>query len=87
MNKKPLFNTDEWTIPLMDDTWEVIDKYGKEWLGLDYNEPQFQITTADQMISAYASLGLPHHYSHWSLGKSFITSKKEYQKREFWSCL
>lgn len=80
VSKKPLFDTAEWTVPLMDKTWEVIDKYGKEWLGLEYNEPQFQITTADQMISAYASVGLPHHYSHWSLGKSFISTKKDYSK-------
>ena len=80
MSKEPLFDTAEWTVPLMEKTWEVIDAYGKEWLGLEYNDPQFQITTADQMISAYASVGLPNHYSHWSLGKSFISTKNQYQR-------
>jgi spore cortex formation protein SpoVR/YcgB (stage V sporulation) len=80
MSNKPLFDNAEWTIPLMEETWDVIDDYGRNWLQLDYNEPQFQITTADQMMSAYASVGLPSHYSHWSLGKSFINTKKDYLK-------
>lgn len=77
---KPLFTTSDWDFKTIDQTWKVIEKYGKEWLGLDFYEPRFEIISADAMISNYCTHGLPELYSHWSFGKQFITTKKEYEK-------
>lgn len=75
---KPLFTESEWTIESIDKTWKVIEDYGKNWLGLEFYEPRFDIISADEMISNYTTHGLPECYSHWSFGKNFITTKKDY---------
>ena len=77
---KPLFNTAEWTVPLIDKTWREIDKLGKEWLGLDYYEPQIEIISAEAMLDAYSSHGLPINYSHWAFGKDFVKNERAYKR-------
>ena len=80
MSDKLLFTGAEWTPKLLDKTWEVIDDLGKNWLGLEYNPPQFEIVTAQQMISNICSHGMPQYYNHWSFGKKFIKEQRKYQK-------
>ncbi len=47
--------------------------------GRDLNEDQIEIVTAEQMIDAYASIGLPVNYTHWSFGKDFVQNMSRYQ--------
>ncbi|MFZ2171368.1 MAG: SpoVR family protein, partial [Methylococcaceae bacterium] len=79
MNNKPLSETSEWT-------FELIEKYHKEIariagnFGLDTYPVQLEIITAEQMMDAYASIGMPIGYSHWSFGKEFVTNQTRYKK-------
>ena len=79
MNNKPLSETSEWT-------FELIEKYHKEIarvasnFGLDTYPVQLEIITAEQMIDAYASVGMPIGYSHWSFGKEFVSNEARYKK-------
>jgi stage V sporulation protein R len=79
MNNKPLSDTSEWT-------FELIEKYHKEIariagdFGLDTYPVQLEIITAEQMMDAYASIGMPIVYSHWSFGKEFVTNQARYKK-------
>jgi stage V sporulation protein R len=39
-----------------------------------------EIITAEQMMDAYASVGMPVNYRHWSYGKEFIATEKNYRR-------
>jgi stage V sporulation protein R len=79
MNRKPLSETSEWT-------FELIEKYHAEIariannFGLDTYPVQLEIITAEQMMDAYASVGMPIGYSHWSFGKEFVKNEKRYKR-------
>lgn len=79
MTSKPLSETSEWT-------FELIEKYHKEIariagnFGLDTYPVQLEIITAEQMMDAYASVGMPIVYSHWSFGKEFVMNEARYKK-------
>ena len=46
--------------------------------GLDTYPNQLEVITAEQMMDAYASVGMPVNYRHWSYGKEFISTEKNY---------
>ena len=79
MTNKPLSETSEWT-------FELIETYHKEiariaaTFGLETYPVQLEIITAEQMMDAYASIGMPIVYSHWSFGKEFVTNEARYRK-------
>jgi stage V sporulation protein R len=41
---------------------------------------QLEVITAEQMMDAYASVGMPMIYRHWSYGKQFIATEKNYKR-------
>lgn len=63
------------TIEIMD---TEISRIGKNF-GLDTYPNQYEIITAEQMLNAYSSVGMPVGYNHWSFGKSFIGQEKQYK--------
>jgi stage V sporulation protein R len=76
----PIFNAgDDWTPALLERAWEEIAIVAKEDLRQTYYEPQIEIISAAQMLEAYASVGMPKMYSHWSFGKELINSEQEYE--------
>lgn len=78
---KPLFTGMEWDNNLILEMWEVIDKIGREQFGLSYYpNPNIELVSYDQMIYYCNNHGLPQHYDHWSFGKSYIQTKKQYQR-------
>ncbi len=48
--------------------------------GLDGYPHQIEIITAEQMMDAYASIGMPVLYHHWSFGKHFLATEKNYRR-------
>ena len=69
--------TSEWSFEMIDRYHEVI-KATAERFGLDVYPPQLEIITAEQMMDAYASVGMPVNYRHWSYGKEFVSNEKSY---------
>ena len=49
-------------------------------LGLDIYPRQIEVITAEQMLDAYASTGMPLFYNHWSFGKHFARNEALYRK-------
>lgn len=47
---------------------------------MDTYKTQIEIITAEQMMDAYASTGMPVYYPHWSYGKQFLTIEKNYKR-------
>lgn len=78
---KPLITSrTDWTPELLQEIWCHIDDIGRNDLQLDYYEPQIEIISSEQMIDAYASIGLPINYHHWSFGKQFLKNYNSYNK-------
>jgi len=44
-------------------------------LGLNVYPNQIEVITAEQMLDAYCSVGMPLFYKHWSFGKHFAYSR------------
>jgi len=70
MANKPLFTGSEWNFDLINDAMSAFDDIAPE-LKLDTYPNQLEIITSEQMLDAYASVGLPVMYKHWSFGKKF----------------
>lgn len=79
MNRKPLSETSEWTFELIEKYHAQIARIANNF-GLDTYPVQLEIITAEQMMDAYASVGMPIGYSHWSFGKEFAKNEKRYKR-------
>ena len=69
----------DWSFELIDQYHQVIRETAKRF-GLDTYPNQLEIITAEQMMDAYASVGMPVNYRHWSYGKEFISTEKNYRR-------
>ncbi|MBP6851577.1 MAG: SpoVR family protein [Rhodoferax sp.] len=76
---QPLPDASDWTFDLIDRYHEVI-RQAAERHGLDTYPNQLEIISAEQMMDAYASVGMPVNYRHWSYGKEFIATEKRYRR-------
>ncbi len=75
----PLPDPSDWTFELIEDYHTAIRATAKRF-GLDTYPNQLEIITAEQMMDAYASVGMPVNYRHWSYGKEFISNEKNYKR-------
>ena len=79
MSQKPLSEGSEWTFELIETYHQHIERIAGEF-GLDTYPVQLEIITAEQMMDAYASVGMPIGYNHWSFGKAFVSTEKNYKR-------
>jgi len=75
----PLPDPSDWTFELIERYHDVI-RDTAERFGLDTYPNQLEIITAEQMMDAYSSVGMPINYRHWSYGKEFIATDKRYRR-------
>jgi stage V sporulation protein R len=77
--RQPISTGSEWT-------FELIQAYDREisriaaGYALDTYPNQIEVITAEQMMDAYASVGMPLGYHHWSYGKHFLSTEKSYSR-------
>ena len=76
---EPLPAPSDWTFALIERYHEVIKQTALRF-GLDTYPNQLEVITAEQMMDAYASVGMPVNYRHWSYGKEFISTEKNYKR-------
>jgi stage V sporulation protein R len=76
---QPLPSPSDWTFELIEQYHEVIRATAERY-GLDTYANQLEIITAEQMMDAYASVGMPVNYRHWSYGKEFIATERNYKR-------
>jgi stage V sporulation protein R len=69
----------EWTFELIEQAHDEVARIAKNF-GLDTYPNQLEIITAEQMMDAYASVGMPVSYNHWSFGKHFLATEKSYRR-------
>ena len=71
--------TAEWTFELIDQYHREIERVARNF-GLDTYPVQLEVITAEQMMDAYSSVGMPVGYGHWSFGKEFVNNEKRYKR-------
>ena len=80
MSTKNYISTNsEWTFDLISRYEEEIGKIAQEY-GLDTYPNQIEVITAEQMMDAYSSVGMPLGYHHWSFGKQFMNTEQRYRR-------
>lgn len=79
MKRQPISTGSEWTFELVQAYDREIGRVAKRY-ALDTYPNQIEIITAEQMMDAYASVGMPIGYNHWSYGKHFLHTEKHYKR-------
>jgi len=77
---KLLYDGPDWNFDLVKKTHDAIEEIALGELGLDIYRNQIEVITAEQMLDAYASVGMPLMYRHWSFGKHFAQHETLYRK-------
>ena len=77
--RKPISTGSEWTFELVEAYDREIGAIADEY-GLDTYANQIEIIRSEQMLDAYASVGMPIGYNHWSFGKHFVEAEQNYQR-------
>ncbi|WP_246125265.1 SpoVR family protein [Exilibacterium tricleocarpae] len=76
---EPLSTTSEWTFELVEAYDKEIGKLA-EAFGLDTYPNQIEVISSEQMMDAYAAVGMPLGYNHWSYGKQFLNIERSYSR-------
>ena len=79
MKREPISTGSEWTFELIQAYDREIGRIAERY-GLDTYPNQIEVITAEQMMDAYASVGMPIGYHHWSYGKHFLSTEKGYKR-------
>ena len=67
-------------------TFDLIERYDREIARvaasyrLDTYPNQIEVISAEQMMDAYSSVGMPVNYHHWSFGKEFLGVEQRYKR-------
>jgi spore cortex formation protein SpoVR/YcgB (stage V sporulation) len=77
--RQPISTGSEWTFELIQAYDKEISRLAARY-ALDTYPNQIEVITAEQMMDAYASVGMPLGYHHWSYGKHFLSTEKSYSR-------
>ncbi|WP_153101694.1 SpoVR family protein [Paraburkholderia hayleyella] len=76
---QPLPCPSDWTFELIEEYDRHIAQVAAQY-ELDTYPIQLELISAEQMMDAYASVGMPVNYRHWSFGKHFLSTEKSYRR-------
>lgn len=76
---KPISTSSEWTFDLIQRYDTEIGVIAEDFK-LDTYPNQIEIISSEQMMDAYASIGMPIGYNHWSYGKQFLGVEQGYKR-------
>jgi len=75
-----LFNGADWDFQVLQRIHDACEDIAQSELGLNVYPNQIEVITAEQMLDAYSSVGMPLFYKHWSFGKHFAFHEASYRK-------
>ena len=75
-----LFKGADWNFGMIQNIHDAIHRIAHDEFRLDTYPNQIEIITTEQMLDAYASVGMPNFYKHWSFGKNFASQENVYRK-------
>ena len=79
MSRRPISHGSEWTFDLIEQYEREIGRIAADF-GLDTYPNQIEVISAEQMMDAYSSVGMPVGYHHWSYGKQFLGVEQRYRR-------
>ncbi|KID58610.1 SpoVR family protein [Pseudoalteromonas luteoviolacea] len=79
MTYNPLNDGPDWTFERLEMYQAEIARVAEHYR-LDTYPNQIEVITAEQMMDAYSSVGMPIGYAHWSYGKKFIQTEQNYKR-------
>ncbi len=77
--KKLIADTSEWDFDLLQRYDQEIGRIAAGF-NLDTYPNQIEIISSEQMMDAYSMIGMPVNYNHWSFGKKFLHTEKNYKR-------
>src|SRR5438874_5033697 len=77
---EPLFQGADWDFLTLQRIHDACEGIARSELGLEIYPNQIAVITAEQMLDAYSSVGMPLFYKHWSFGKHFAFHEASYRK-------
>ncbi len=75
-----LFEGADWDFLTLQRIHHACEDIALTELGLDVYPNQIEVITAEQMLDAYSSVGMPLFYKHWSFGKHFAFHEASYRR-------
>lgn len=75
-----LYEGADWDFDTLMRIHDACEEIAGQELGLDWYPNRIEVISAEQMLDAYASTGLPLFYRHWSFGKHFAQHEALYRK-------
>ena len=75
-----LYQGADWDFSTIQRIHDACEEIARTELGLDPYPNQIEVITAEQMLDAYASIGMPLFYKHWSFGKHFTQHEALYRR-------
>jgi stage V sporulation protein R len=75
-----LYRGPDWDFSVLQRVYDACEHIARSELGLELYPNQIEVITAEQMLDAYASIGMPLFYKHWSFGKHFTQHEALYRK-------
>lgn len=76
----PLYEGSDWNFDTIQRIYDTVEDVAMKELALDTYPNQIEVITAEQMLDAYSSTGMPLFYHHWSFGKQFVVNEMMYRK-------
>ena len=70
----------DWDFATLQRIHDACEEVALSELGLEVYPNQIEVITAEQMLDAYSSIGMPLFYKHWSFGKHFAQHEALYRK-------
>jgi spore cortex formation protein SpoVR/YcgB (stage V sporulation) len=80
MTAERLYPGADWDFLTLQRIHDACEGIARSELGLDVYPNQIEVITAEQMLDAYSSVGMPLFYKHWSFGKHFAFHEASYRK-------
>ncbi|MDJ0957898.1 MAG: SpoVR family protein [Arenicellales bacterium] len=75
----PIARGSEWTFKDLEAYESELARVAENYK-LDTYPNQIEIISAEQMMDAYSSTGMPVGYHHWSFGKQFLSTEQKYRR-------
>jgi len=75
-----LYEGADWDFDTLRRVHDACEEIALGEMGLDVYANRIEVISSEQMLDAYASIGLPLYYRHWSFGKHFAQQEALYRR-------
>lgn len=77
---KKLDASTDWNDDDLHFIYQNCERIATEKFKLDIYPNRIEVINSEQMLDAYAAIGMPQFYHHWSFGKQFVREQQMYKR-------